>query len=668
VTVEIRDAGNNLVANATNSVTLAIGTNPKSGHLSGTKTVAAVSGIATFNDLSIDSAGTGYTLSATSAGLTGATSNAFDITVGPATKLGFRVQPANTAGGTAIAPAVQVEIRDAGGNRVTGATNSISVAIGTNPNSGTLSGTTSVVAVAGVATFSTLKIDSAGTGYRLTAAASGLIDATSATFNITVGSASQIGFLVQPSNATAGAAISPAVKLEIRDAGGNRVTTATNSVTAVIGTNPGGGALGGTTVVSAVAGVATFSTLSLNKSGQGYTLQMTSGAFPPVTSDGFDVSADGVSASLSTLVAATDTIGQCSFSCVAGIQASTVTVTVKDQFGNLVGGSPVVLSATGTGNGFSPSGAGNTNASGVFSAAFNSSVAEPKTISATAGGVAIAQTGAAVVMPVLVGAGDIADCNSVRDDATANQLDSIPGVVFAAGDNAYANGTDSNFVNCYEPTWGRQKARTRPVIGNHEYDSSSTAAPYMAYFTPAVADPLGNGFGYYSYDVGTWHVVVLNTDSALTNLTGGPAQLAWLQSDLVGRTSQCVLAIWHRPLFTSGSSGGGSTRVRRLWQALEDAGAEIVINGHDHLYERFAPQDSLGNATAAGIREFIVGTGGGETHSNYVNTPANVEASDNGNFSRGVIRLTLYDKSYRWEFLHAQGQGSYSDSGTAACH
>jgi hypothetical protein len=242
--------------------------------------------------------------------------------------------------------------------------------------------------------------------------------------------------------------------------------------------------------------------------------------------------------------------------------------------------------------------------------------------------------------------------------------------VFAAGDNAYANGTATNFANCYDPTWGRHKARTKPVIGNHEYYSSGTAAPYMAYFTPAVADPLGNGFGYYSFDLGTWHVVVLNSDSGVTSPISGPAQLAWLQSDLVGRTNQCVLAIWHRPLFTSGPSHGGSTRIRRLWQALENAGAEIVINGHDHMYERFAPQDSLGNGNAAGIREFIVGTGGGESHviPSQLTLASNDETNDVANISRGVMRLTLYDKSYRWEFLHAQGQGTFADSGTAACH
>jgi hypothetical protein len=664
--VEIQDAGGNRVVGATNSVTLAIGTNPNSGSLSGTKTVAGVAGVVTFNSLSIDSAGTGYTLTATASGLTGTTSTAFNISVGAAVKLGFRQQPPNGSGGATLAPAITVEIQDAGGNRVSGATNSITVAIGTNPNDGTLSGTTTSSGVAGVATFSTLKIDSAGTGYRLTAAATGLTGATSSAFNISVGPAAQLGFLTPPSDAVAGSAIAPAVQVEIRDAGGNRVTGATNAVTMAIATNPGGSTLAGTNPMAAVNGVATFSNLSLNKTGTGYTLQATATSLTAVTSGGFDIAADGVDAGLSSLSAATDTIGQCEFSCVPGIHASTITVTVKDQFGNLVPNSPVVLSANGTGNGFSPSGTGSTDASGVFTAAFNAAVAETKTVSATAGGTAITQTATTAVMPALVGAGDIADCNSVSDDATANQLDSIPGVVFAAGDLVYPSGTDSKFTTCYDPTWGRHKARTRPVVGNHEYDSSGTAAPYMAYFGASVADPLGNGYGYYSFDLGAWHVIVLNSDSAATNAASG--QLPWLQSDLVGHTNQCVLAIWHRPLFTSGASGGGQIRFRRLWQALQNAGAEVVINGHDHLYERFALQDSLGVASPSGMREFIAGTGGGESHSSYPNSPPNVEASDAGNFSRGVLRLTLYPKKYRWEFLHAQGQGTYADSGIADCH
>jgi hypothetical protein len=666
VTVEIQDAGGNRVMGATNGVTIGVGTNPNSGTLSGTTTVAAASGLATFSTLILDSAGTGYTLTASAAGLAGAASSAFNVTVGVASTLGFRIQPVNTAGGLTITPAVQVEVRDAGGNRVTAATNTVTVGIASNPNGGALSGTKTAAAVAGVATFGTLHIDSAGIGYRLGATASGLSGAISSAFDITAGVPARLGFQVQPSNTAAGASIAPAVEVEIQDAGGNRVTTATNSVTMAIAANPGTSTLSGSNPRSAVGGVATFSNLSLNKTGTGYTLRAVSGSLTPDTSAGFNIIPGGVDAGLSSLVAATDTLGQCAYSCIPGIDASTVTVTVKDQFGNPASGSPVVLAANGLGNAFSPSNSGNADASGVFTAAFSSAVTGAKTISATAGGTAIAQTAAGVVMPVLVGAGDIADCNSIRDDATANLLDSIPGVVFAAGDNAYPNGRTQDYANCYDPTWGRHKSRTRPVVGNHEYDSSGTAAPYFAYFGAAVADPLGNGFGYYSFDLGTWHVVVLNSDSGSTS--PGSSQLSWLQGDLVGRTNQCVLAIWHRPLFTSGASNGGALRIRRLWAVLENAGAEIIINGHDHLYERFAPQDSLGNATPAGIREFIAGTGGGETHTNYVNNPPNVEAKDEGNFSRGLLRLTLYASSYRWEFLHAQGQGTYSDVGTDTCH
>lgn len=666
VQVEIEDAGGNLVSTATNSVTLALGNNPKSGLLLGTKTVAAVAGIATFTDVSIDSAATGYTLSASASGLTAATSSAFDITVGLPAKLGFHVPPANASGGATIAPAVQVEIQDAGGNRVTSAGTTVTLSIATNPKAGTLSGTTIVGASSGIAMFGTLSIDSAASGYRLGATASGLAGVTSAPFNITVGPAARLGFFVAPSDVTAGQAITPAVQVEIRDAGGNRVTTAANTVAVAIGTNPGGGTLSGSAPRAAASGVATFSGLSIQKSGVGYTLLASSSGLTAATSGGFTVTADGVSATLSTLARTADTVGQCAVSCSPTFQTSTVTVTVQDQFGNRVAGAPVVVSATGAGNVFSPSGSGTTDATGVFTATYNAAVAENKTVSATAGGVAITTTAGVAVMPVLVGAGDIADCNSIRDDATANQLDSIPGTVFADGDNAYPNGRAADFTNCYDPTWGRHRARTKPVVGNHEYDSSATAAPYFAYFGAAIADPLGNGFGYYSFDLGAWHVVVLNSDSGVTSASSN--QLAWLQSDLVGRTNQCILALWHRPLFTSGSSGGASAKVGRLWQVLENAGAEVVVNGHDHIYERFAPQDSLGNATSAGIREFIVGTGGGETHGNFPNTPPNVEASDAANFSRGVLRLTLYPNAYRWQFLPAQGFGTYSDSGSANCH
>src|SRR5437867_1510466 len=274
VRVTIQDPQGNTVTTATTSITLAIGTNPGSGTLAGTTTVAAVNGVASFANLSINNPGTGYTLTASATGLTGATSNAFTInlSVGPAAKVVFTVQPSNAAAGAAITPAVQVAVQDAQGNTVTTATTSITVAIGTNPASGTLAGTKTVAAVNGVATFFNLSIDKAGTGYTLTASATGLTGATSSAFNIGVGAAAKLGFTVQPSNAAAGAAITPAVQVAVQDAQGNTVTTATTSITVAIGTNPASGTLSGTTIVAAVSGVATFSNLSLNPAGTGYTL------------------------------------------------------------------------------------------------------------------------------------------------------------------------------------------------------------------------------------------------------------------------------------------------------------------------------------------------------------------------------------------------------------
>src|SRR5438309_1678695 len=277
VLVAIQDAQGNTVTTATTSITVAIGTNPASAVLAGAKTVAAVNGVATFSTLSLNMASTGYTLTATATALTGATSSAFNIGAGAAAKLVFTVQPSNAVAGAASTPALQVTVQDAQGNTVTTATTSITVAIGTNPASGTLSGTTIVAAVNGVATFSTLSLNTAGSGYTLTASATGLTGATSTAFNISVsvGPAAKLVFTVQPSNAAAGTAITPAMQVAVQDAQGNTVTTATTSITMAIGSNPASGTLTGTTTVAAVNGVATFSTLSLNMVGTGYTLTAT---------------------------------------------------------------------------------------------------------------------------------------------------------------------------------------------------------------------------------------------------------------------------------------------------------------------------------------------------------------------------------------------------------
>src|SRR5207247_50414 len=237
--VSARDAQGNVVTGFAGGVTVALGTNPSSGTLAGTTTVPAVSGVATFGTLSVDKVGTGYTLTAATTGLTGATSNSFNITVGAASQFVFTAQPTNTTAGAAITPAVRVRALDAQGKHATGFTGTVTVVLGANPGGATLSGHTTVAASAGVATLGDLSLDRAGTGYTLTATApaGGPSGATSTAFNITVGTASQLVFTVQPSNAVAARTISPAVQVAARDAQGNLVTGFTGSVTVALGTN-----------------------------------------------------------------------------------------------------------------------------------------------------------------------------------------------------------------------------------------------------------------------------------------------------------------------------------------------------------------------------------------------------------------------------------------------
>jgi len=276
------------VSSSSASITLALGNNPSGATLGGTTTVAAVSGVATFSNLSLTTAGIGYTLVASSSGLISATSNPFDVTPAAASRLAFTVQPSSTTAGASITPAVQVSILDGFGN-LTASTATVSVAIGTNPSGGTLAGTTSQAAAAGVATFSTLGIDKAGNGYTLAASSTGLTSATSSAFNILVGPAAKLAFGQQPSNAVVSTTLSPAVTVLVQDSQGNTVTSSTATVTLAIGTNPGGGTLAGTTSQAAVAGVATFSTLSINAAGTGYTLTAASAGLTSATSAAFNI-------------------------------------------------------------------------------------------------------------------------------------------------------------------------------------------------------------------------------------------------------------------------------------------------------------------------------------------------------------------------------------------
>jgi len=286
VRVAIQDAFGNSVSSAAGTISLALSANPSGGTLAGTTSAAAVNGVATFGDLSIARAGTGYTITASSGALTSATSSAFDITAGAGTRLVFRVAPSSTTAGATLGN-VSVELQDANGNRVNSSSN---VTVELQGGQGaTLAGTTTVAASAGVAMFSDLSINRAGTGYRLVAHADQAASATSSAFNISHGPAAALTFTGQPSNSSAGRTISPAVRVTLQDAFGNVATSATDSVTVALGNNPRNGTLSGTRTVSAISGVATFSDLSINRKGEGYTLVASSGALTGATSAAFDI-------------------------------------------------------------------------------------------------------------------------------------------------------------------------------------------------------------------------------------------------------------------------------------------------------------------------------------------------------------------------------------------
>ena len=256
---------------------------------------------------------------------------------------------------------------------------------------------------------------------------------------------------------------------------------------------------------------------------------------------------------------------------------------------------------------------------------------------------------------VLIGAGDISSCNNQGDEATARILDQHPdGLVFTTGDNVYETGTADEFARCYEPTWGRHKARTRPSPGNHEYYSGASA--YYAYFGEN-AGPAGRG--YYSYDHGAWKVIALNSEAAAGQ---GSAQATWLQQELQSSTAQCTVAYWHHPVFSSGYEGD-LARMKHVWQLLFQHGVEIVLTGHSHNYERLAPADGNGQRNERGIRQFVIGTGGnGFTAMSGVH-PNSESINDR---SLGVLKLVLSSGSYTWEFIPV-ANGTYRDSGSGTC-
>jgi hypothetical protein len=262
---------------------------------------------------------------------------------------------------------------------------------------------------------------------------------------------------------------------------------------------------------------------------------------------------------------------------------------------------------------------------------------------------------AQVAAPVLTVTGDIDGCHEGED--TAELAAKIAGPIATVGDNAYPDGGASEYARCYAPTWGKLKDRTHPVAGNHDYDTAK-AAPYYDYFGAAAGDPAA---GWYSYDVGSWHVVALNSNCDDVDCS---KEAGWLDSDLTANPSACILAYWHHPRFTSGTSGGDSA-VGAFWKVLYEHRATLVFNGHDHDYERFAPQDPSGRTDRArGIRQFVVGTGGAALGSLNSAAP-NSEVRNNRAY--GVLELTLRPDGYDWRFVPTPDGDDFTDSGSDSC-
>jgi hypothetical protein len=286
--------------------------------------------------------------------------------------------------------------------------------------------------------------------------------------------------------------------------------------------------------------------------------------------------------------------------------------------------------------------------------------------------------------PVIAAAGDIAcdpsdgsfnvglgTTNACHQSKTAALLSNISGLdaVLPLGDLQYENGALAKFGLSYGPSWGNSKSITHPAVGNHEYQTSG-AGGYFDYF-----DGVGNangsagprGKGYYSYDLGSWHLIALNSNcSAVGGCASGSPEETWLRADLGAHPNACTLAYWHHPRFSSGTEHGNDPEVQPLWQALQSAGADVVLSGHEHNYERFAPQDAVGNADPAhGIREFVSGTGG-KNHYGFAATPQpNSEIRNSNTF--GVLQLTLRPTGYDWQFRPDEG-GTFADAGSDTCH
>jgi hypothetical protein len=276
--------------------------------------------------------------------------------------------------------------------------------------------------------------------------------------------------------------------------------------------------------------------------------------------------------------------------------------------------------------------------------------------------VSLALGGSAHTRPAettLLAAGDIASCASTGDEATARLLDRLRGTIAALGDTVYEHGTNAEFARCFAPSWGRHKRRIRPAVGNHEYGVDG-AAGYFRYFGRAAAPP----GGYYGYTLGAWHVVVLNSNCRPAGgCEVGSPQERWLRAELAAHRTVCTLAYAHHPRFSSGLHGDDETLVD-LWRTLYRGGADVVLAGHDHHYERFRPLTPTGRPDARrGIRQFVVGTGGRSLRPALLPRLGSEVRTWR---SYGVLELRLRAAGYGWRFLATDGR--VRDEGSGRCH
>jgi hypothetical protein len=268
---------------------------------------------------------------------------------------------------------------------------------------------------------------------------------------------------------------------------------------------------------------------------------------------------------------------------------------------------------------------------------------------------------------VIYAAGDIAECDSgVPDKSTGAMITSklllkTSGPIFTLGDDSNDSGTKKDYDNCYNPTWGRLLDRTYPVMGNHDASPDNQGNAYFSYFAGMTGE-----FGHYSLDLGSWHIIVLNAECGIGNqgCYYGSPQEKWLRADLAATQQKCIMALWHQPLFTSGGQSPDPD-VRSFWFDLYNYKADIILNGHNHMYERFVPLNPFGVAIGNGISEFVVGTGGAPREYNMKPLAAGEVVHDASSF--GFLKLTLLQNSYQWQFI-AQPDKSFTDSGTAFCH